>query len=176
MSDYASWPTKTEAARALGVTTKTVERMSAAGKLQQASRRSTRGGADEVVYHPDDVAREAAARQRGPLPAFVVPSPGKNGNGNGHRDSTALATVPATSPATPPGDHELRLLFASALRAVSETQPRLSETPRLFLTLPEAAAISGLSVAYLTRRIQAGTLTAEKDRGWKIRRKDLEAL
>ena len=46
----------------------------------------------------------------------------------------------------------------------------------LFLTLTEAVARSGLSRACLLRKIKAGTLDAEKDRGWKIRRKDLEAL
>lgn len=170
--DYSTWLTKQQAAEAIGVTTKSVERFVQAGQIQQARWQREGRGPLLAVYHPDDVARIAQARRGGPLPPFVVPGT----NGNGH--SQALAQVeskldPSGMQLTvPPGDDVLRLLFAAALRAVSET----SQTVTVFVTIPEASALSGLSQTYLRRKIAAGELKAEKDRGWKIRRKDLESL
>jgi hypothetical protein len=57
---------------------------------------------------------------------------------------------------------------------VSETPSETSST--FFLTIPEAAAVSGVSQAYLRRKCQGGWSGAIKDGAWKIRRKDLEAL
>jgi excisionase family DNA binding protein len=51
-----------------------------------------------------------------------------------------------------------------------------SQNPALFLTVAEAAAVTGLTQAYLRRQIDGGFLSAVKDRGWRIRRRDLEQL
>lgn len=48
--------------------------------------------------------------------------------------------------------------------------------PKLFLTIEEAAQYSGLSQAYLRNQVHKGHLSALKDRGWKIRRADLDKL
>jgi hypothetical protein len=177
MNDTTGWPTKAEAATLIGVATKTIERLVAAGKIQQASRRSQRGGAKEVVYHPDDVDRIARERRTGPPAAFVVPDGAPPKNGNGHHAGSASAALTIGRPeglqSVPPGDDPIRQLFAAALRAVSET----SQTSHaLFLTIPEAAVMSGFSQAYLRRKCQEGWSGAIKDGAWKIRRKDLEAL
>ena len=47
---------------------------------------------------------------------------------------------------------------------------------RLFLTIPEAAVMTGLTQAYLQNAIDEGTLPAIKDVSWKMRRDDLEAI
>jgi Helix-turn-helix domain len=169
-SVYDSWLTKQEAADRIGGSTKMVERLAAEGKIQQASTQREGRGAFRTVYHPDDVARIARERQPGAT-AFVLPvGVTPPSNGNGHHASTALQIA---EPAPAPGDDVLRLVFAAALRAVSET----SETRvALFVSIPEAAAITGLRPIYLRRAIADGRLPAVQDRGWKIRRKDLEAL
>lgn len=78
---------------------------------------------------------------------------------------------------TPTGEDVLRLVFAAALqRLTSETSDTSENSQKLFLTIPEAAVVSGLSQAHLRRICQKGGLGALRDRGWKIRRKDLEAL
>lgn len=168
--DYSTWLTKDQAAAAIGVTPKSLERWAQVGKLQQATWSPQGRGPARVVYHPDDVARLAQARHGTPAP-FVLPAaadltaPPNGSNGHGGTD-LALATVGSDDP--------LRLLFAAALRAVMS---QTSETPQaLFLSLPEAAAFTGLSQACLRRRIDDGTLAAVRDRGWRIRRRDLEAL
>jgi hypothetical protein len=168
MADYSTWLTKADAAAAIGVSTKAVERFEKAGKLQGATRPSP-GSAGVKVYHPDDVARLATARQREAAP-FVLPvDAGGRVNGNGAHGLDALARV------TPPAgdDGLLRALFAAAVQQVlSQT----SETAKLYLTLAEASAVSGLSETYLRRQIAEQKLSAVKDRGWRIRRRDLEQL
>jgi excisionase family DNA binding protein len=168
--DYSTWLTKQQAAAAIGVTTKSIERFVQEGKIQQARWRRPTGGPELAVYHPDDVARIAQERQPGPLPPFLVPASNPPTNGKGATGVNALAIA---SPSLPPGEDLLRLLFAAVLKTVSQT----SETSAaLYLTLPEAAAITGLSQAYLRRRIADQSLPAVRDRGWRIRRKDLEQL
>jgi len=175
--DYATWLTKQQAADAIGVTTKTVERFVQAGQIQQARWQRDGRGPLLAVYQPDDVARLAQERQPGPLPAFLVPSTAAPANGNGHERSISgispIASLALAAPELPSsGEELLRVLVTAAVRLMSET----SQTSALFLTLAEASAVSGLSQAYLRRAIEAKTLPAERDRGWKIRRKDLEAL
>ena len=177
--DLSTWLTKPQAAEAIGVSTKQVERLQQAGKLEQRSRPQERGP-HVAVYNPDDVAR--IAQERSPTPApFVLPAGTAEAvpHGNGTRrpgpavESTAL-TIGESSIV---GIDELRALVALALRTVlSQTSETSAVSPTVYVTLREAAAISGLSQAYLHRRIEEKTLPAIRDRGWRIRRKDLEAL
>jgi len=171
--DYATWLTKAQAAEALNVNTKTVERLVDEGKIQKSYWQPRGRGPTRVVYAPEDVAREAAKRQRGPLPPFLVPSGAPaptNGNGaTGLSPITALAT---TSELPSSGEELLRVLVTAAVRVMSET----SQTSAAFLTIPEASLASGLSQAYLRRQCQSGWAGGIKDGAWKIRRKDLEQL
>jgi excisionase family DNA binding protein len=175
-SDYSTWLTKQQAAEAIGVTTKTVERFVQAGQIQQARWQRDNRGPLLAVYHPDDVARLATERRQGPLPPFVVPGSTLPANGNGAQahalvrgDHEDLGWGPG---APAPSNDLLRVLVHAATRVMSET----SETSTLFVTIQEASVLTGLTQAYLRRRVEAGTLTAVKDRGWRIRRKDLEQL
>ena len=57
------------------------------------------------------------------------------------------------------------------------TAPKpVAVTEKLWLSLDEAAAYSGLARADLQRLIEVGTLAARKSGGWKILRKSLEAF
>jgi excisionase family DNA binding protein len=171
--DYAAWLTKDQAAERIGVTTKTVERFVQAGQIQQARWQPLGRGPLRAVYCPEDVDRLARERQPGPLPPFLVPA-AKDlpANGNGH-GSTALAISPQPSDLPSSGDELLKALMTAL---VQSSMSQTSQTSTLFLTLQEASAVSGLSQAYLKRQIEAGTLKAIRDRGWRIRRTDLEAL
>lgn len=174
-TDYASWLTKAEAAAAIGVTTKTVERLAEKGTIQQRLTQRQGRGPTLAVYQPDDVVRVAQERRQSPA-AFVLPAGVTSPvNGNGHSIPNALALSPQ---AQPPGDDVLRLVFAAALRAVSET----SETPTtVYLDVDQAAAFLNWTPRDLRRAIRAGDVpTRNKERRdwrtWRIRRKDLEAL
>jgi len=158
VADLADWLTKPEAAQAVGVSTKAIERFAQLGKLQQQMRPQATGHA-RVVYCPEDIARLAQARQR-PAQPFVMP--------------TDAALVPQRPRPT------LR-----RIRDTSEmSQPRLSSMspmspmplPWAVFTVKAAAAISGWTKTYLRRAIREGRLPATKDGGWKIRLKDLAKL
>lgn len=172
--DLSAWLTKREAAEAIGVGEKTVQELAAAGKLQRGSWRRDGRGPILAVYHPDDVAREAAARRPGAA-AFVLPAAGPGlGNGAGRAleaDAPAAADL-VRQPAA--GDDVLRAVFAAALRAVTSETSRKSE--KLFLTLEEASAFTGLSPGALRRLVREEKLEAVRDRRLKFRRRDLEAL
>jgi len=175
--DYSTWLTKQEAAAAMGVTTKTVERFVQAGQIQQARWQRDGRGPLLAVYHPTDVDRMAATRRQGPPAPFLVTTPDVPTNGNGHR---ALARVPAAADAgiqNIPGDDLLRALVLGARRVLSET----SETSTLYLTVDEAAAVLNWTPRDLRRAIRDGDVPCRFGerrnwRRWRIRRKDLEAL
>jgi hypothetical protein len=176
--DYATWLTKQQAADAIGVSTKTIEAFAKDQKIQQAAWRPQGRGAERAVYNPDDVARMVQERRGAPAP-FVLPagvtSPVTPGNGNGHH--TPDVSIAHTRDVTPTGEDVLRLVFAAALqRLTADPTPPSENSEKLFLTIPEAAALSGLSQANLRRRCQSGWPAAIKDGAWKIRRRDLEAL
>lgn len=176
LMDYADWLTTAHAAEALGCSIRTVQLLAKEGKLQRAQRRAA-SGQTVAVFHPDDVARLASARQPGPPGAFLVPDGPARRNGHG-----SALTVKRPQPA----DHDpLRTLAAAldALRAWSEGRgpqaPQGPQTPApetVYVTLKEASAIAGLTQAYLRRLIEAKQLPAVRDPGIRVRRKDVEAL
>jgi hypothetical protein len=184
--DYSHWLTKAQAADAIGVTTKTVEALAKASQVQQARWQPGGRGQTVRVYHPDDVARLAQERRQEPLPAFLVPSTAGPSNGNGSHTHLEQKKF---QPGVPSGEDILRLVFAMAQRALTVEGEKKGEkdqkAEKWFLTLADASATSGLSERCLRRMIAKGTLDAEReprsqwtadDRGWRIRRKDLEAL
>lgn len=176
-TDLSDWPTIVDAARSIGVSRRTIERLARARKLEQRLRPQA-GSPAVAVYNPDDVARLAAERRPAPAP-FVLDAVQGSAPGNGHVRDSRIENSGALTSTAAAADDPIRQLFAAALRAVlSPPSPPVSVTvaERPVLTLEEAAAASGWSRTYLLRKIKAGTLPAEKDRGWKIRRRDLEQL
>jgi hypothetical protein len=178
-TDLSAWLLIADAARVIGCSKRTVERLGHTRKLEQRLR-PQEGTPPVAVYNPDDVARIAAERRPAPAP-FVLPSDlhsrSANGNGPAHE---ALSRVPNAGIKIIPGDDLIRglaLLISKALQ--SPPSPPVAESVAVsttYLTLPEASALTGLTVTFLRRMLKLGTLTGIKDRGWKIRRKDLEAL
>lgn len=176
-TDLSDWLTIAGAAAAIGVSTRTVERLARAKQLEQR-RRPRAGSPDVAVYNPDDVARIAQARRPAPAP-FVLPVvPTGNGNGQGLTYKNRPGGLDLDKLATG-GDDPIRQLFAAALRAVlSPPSPPVSEmvAETTFVTIREASVLTGLTQAYLRRAIDDQKLPAIRDRGWRIRRRDLEAL
>ena len=167
--DLTTWLPKQQAADRAGVSTKAIERWTQARKIEQRFRRQ-QGTPDVAVYFPDDIDRMVLARQRTAPAPFLVPGQTVPTNGNGHSESTALKLQGPT----PSAADLLQVIFAAAVQAVSQTPSQTSGS--LYLTIPEAARWTGLSPTYLTKSIKTGRLPAIKDRGWKIRRTDLEGL
>jgi len=176
-TDLSTWLTIAEAATALRCSDRTVERLAASKKLEQRLR-PQRGSPDVAVFSPQSVAEEAQRRHRAPA-AFVVQPVPANGNGHALRKSDDAAQLGNSQLRTTSAEDLIRQFFALAVQSLqSPPSPPVAVTvaETLFLTIPQAAAVSGLSPTYLRRLIKTGELPAEKDRGWKIRRADLEAL
>jgi excisionase family DNA binding protein len=173
--DYATWLTKQQAADAIGVTTKTVEQLAKDRKLEQAFWRRPTGGPQLAVYNPDDVSRIALERRQTPAP-FVLPAvQPMTGNGNGRRYTNAASQALAVPAAADSADDLVRQFLHGLLRAA--TTPQASQnSEKLFLTVDEAATVSGLSRGYIRRLIREQKLPAVRCRGWRIRRRDLEEL
>src|SRR5438105_13268396 len=94
-TDLSHWLTKQQAADAIGVSTKAIERFTQAKKLEQRFR--PRAGSPHVaVYDPDDVARIAHERHPAP-PPFVLPAvpPGNRQARRAAAPSTELAIAAA---------------------------------------------------------------------------------
>jgi hypothetical protein len=182
--DLSTWLTKQQAADELGVSTKAIERFAQAGKLEQRTRRQQHGP-NVVVYFPDDVARLAAERRGSPPAPFVVRTPVAPSNGHGREDVSSRVNTSPTALQPLAAEDPLRALaaaIAAALMSQTSSQTSMSQTSQTlmsqtsFVTLREASQITGLSQALLRRYIASGGLKAVRDRGWRIRRRDLEAL
>jgi excisionase family DNA binding protein len=176
-TDLSDWLPIADAALIIGVSTRTIERLAHAKQLEQRLRPQA-GSPAVAVFNPDDVAR--IARERRPAPApFVVPAVGDSSHGNGRARGHLESKLDPSGIQLRPGDDPIRQLFAAALRAVlSPPSPPLAVTvaETSFVTIREASRLTGLTQAYLRRQLEAGTLKAVRDRGWRIRRKDLGAL
>ena len=156
------WKPKREAAELLQCSEKTVERMATRKEIQKALRRSP-GKPPMVVYHPEDI--ESLRRAMSTTEAFPISS-----------DDSAVDGE-RSLPARRAGASDLILQLADALSPARDTAPSLSDLGhKIYLTLEEAARYSGLTKSLLLQKLKADKLKGFKDRGWKIRRVDLEAL
>jgi len=174
----SEWLTKQQAAETLGVSTKTIESFAAGGKLQSA-KRSQIGRPPAVVYHPADVTR--LANERHANPAYVVPS--------SDAGAGAVVASPRTSPTASPSAspiqamqertvEDLRLALRLAVERIQQDSGNpVALTDRVFLTVQEAAQLTGLPRTYLKELMREEKIPALKTgRGWRLRRRDLEAL
>lgn len=154
--DTSAWLTKSEAAAALNIGEKTIERYAAKGKIQQSWRR-VEGRRPIAVYNPADIEALKAEHFQA---EFVMPEE-KNG--------LAVQTQ-RQQPGNGKPSMDMERFFGAMAAAVQI--PARKE--KLFLTLEEAAEFSGLPQAYLTRAIKSGELPAIKSGKVFIRRRDLE--
>jgi hypothetical protein len=83
-TDLSTWLPIADAA-VIGCSTRTIERLGRAKKLEQRLK-PVHGSPPVAVYNPDDVARLASERHQAPAPFVLGAVP--TGNGNGHRPST----------------------------------------------------------------------------------------
>lgn len=173
----ADWLPIADAATRMGCSTRTVERLAAARKLE--SRLRPQAGSPAVaVYNPEDVARIAAERRPAPAP-FVLPA-GTNGNGNGNH--TSDVSTPHTRLVRTSADDPIRQLAALVLHALqSPPSPpvaeSVAETLTVYMRLDEATARAGVSAAAVRRLIKVRGIRTVRDRaGLAIHRAEFEAL
>jgi hypothetical protein len=171
--DYSSWPTKAQAAEAIGVSTKTIEKLAFKRKLQQALWKRPAGGPAIVVYHPGDVERLRKERNPDAEP-FIMSASGAD---------AGEAAIPSKAVAVrQPAVEQFMHAITEAVSGISQTSQtsRVRLAERLYLTVREASEYTGLGVAHLHRLIGAGKLTLLKGAGPRgadlVRRVDLAKL
>ena len=155
---FADWKSKAEAAQILRCSHKTIERLAGQNKIQKHMRRIP-GRRSTPVYHPDDI--EALRNDTANLEPFPMDAAAR-------QDTPNEALLPATAAQARAGDIFLHLLNSGLPAATVAPQHKL------FLTLKEAVAYSGMPRGWLLQRIKAGELKAVKVGGWRIPRADLE--
>jgi len=171
------WITKAEAAQLLGVDARTVERRARAGLIAARARAGF-----PTVYAQADV-EKLKQTARGEVRTGILETvTATNRNGQG--------LLPPNNGIVTAGDDPLRQLCALVVqllttgptrsdtgsdRSDTSVVPRLEDLPS-WVPLTVVAAYSGLTVTYLRRMIKLGTLTAVKDRGWKVRKQDVATL
>jgi len=164
---------------ALRVSKRTVQRYADAWGIAKRQR-PQKGAPPVTVYDPADVARVAVERTPAVAVHVLSADPTGNGNGRGLQPHNNGIVTPPADGASGHLAAALEVVLLRLLQSPPTSPPALPPSPPVaetrYLTLDEAAAFTGLTATFLTRMIKRGTLSAIKDRGWKIRRKDLEAL
>ena len=145
---HADWPTKFDVAKTLGLSVRSIERLINEKQIRAVHRRVP-GRKALTICHPQDVAKIKATI----LPPVPVPS----------RGAVPAPRVPAKIP------------LPELVQALSPT-PRVPLDKKLYLTVKEVSAYSGLPQSYLRRLLAGGELKALSAGGYRIRRADLEAL
>ena len=167
MIDLSTWLTNPEAAARMGISERTLDRRCAAGEGPERRNRPRPGLKPEVVNNPDDVERLATPKPH------VMPDPDLPA------DWGSLVPRPQTT-AVAPRPSSADVLPALLDRVAGAVEWWLAETRpaplALYLTLPQASAYTGLSVAFLRRLIRTGKLPVIRDRSLKARRLDLDNL
>lgn len=158
--NFADWVTREEAARLIGVSTKTISKLERERKLERKNR-PVKGKPPMAIYHPDDVRRLADHYRRMSEPGILAA-----GDGDG-RHSSGKALAVARNP----------FALVEALLHAS-TSSKVPLTDRVYLRIPEAIEYSGLPERYLRELVKQKKLSAitEGVRGWRIRRTDLDKL
>jgi excisionase family DNA binding protein len=158
--DLSTWIPKAEAAGRLGISERTLDRRCDAGTGPERRERPRPGLKPEPVYNPDDVERLAVPK------THVMP----NGLPVASGEAIQLASYAAEQICL----RQLADVWLMEAKSVPPVPPLLP--PALYLTLPQASAYTGLTVTLLRRLIQAGKLTAIRDRTMKVKRTDLDNI
>jgi excisionase family DNA binding protein len=178
---HAAWLTKQQTADALGCSFKTIEELAKKGLLRAAMRRNEHTNVKARVYHPDDVKREWDKRHADEPDSHFGETPARL-----EATTARFGETQALVGETKPGAEETlrRLtdvlqiaahpLYTTAEKPESKRVVRLVGKP--YVTIDEAAELTGLPAGYLRRLIKARTLRAVKTPGWRIPLADLEML
>ncbi|SRR5712691_11442869 len=186
--DLSTWLTKADAAARLGISQRTLDRLDAKGEGPECRNRPRPGKRPEPVYSPSDVETLAAAK-----PAMIAATspigPQRSGlmdptpAGIGVQRATHGGLIDPSRPADSAGTQDLQRPFGMVLARVIEhlagaaaavAQSQREPTP--WLTMPEAAAYTGLSETLLRRLARSGQLESMLDGARKVRRRDLDTL
>jgi excisionase family DNA binding protein len=153
---------KDQAANFIGVSVRTLQRLTGKGKIPVSYERGQKG--DEARYDQHDL--EAYLQTQRPV---AIMRPNSDTTSDMADGVTQAMTLGATSGAAGMAGEALIKTLAQMAAPV-----RVSE--KFLLSLTEAAQLSGLSRRHLREAIGNGKLKAKIiGRGWRVKREDLES-
>lgn len=159
--DLKDWLTEPEAARRLGVSTRTLRTWASQGKRPERKYRKREGNRDEPVYNPGDVEELEASK-----PVVLA-------------KEVAPVLPPIAAPPVPSYGFSVAPLVPFFERLTMALERRLAppEPVKPWVTMKEASGICGLSEHLLRSLVRTGKLGCLRDKqGWKVKRTDLEGL
>ena len=177
MSDLTNWLTEPETARRVRVTERTLRTWASQGRVParngqgelplERKYRKRAGNRDEPVYNPRDVEiLQAAAEAEASKPVVV----------DRHAPLPAREFVPQPV-AAPAWNFGALAPFLERLTSAFEKRLEPAKPLVPWVTMAEAAAITGLSENLLRSLVRTGKLGCLRDKqGWKVKRSDLEGL
>lgn len=161
------WITKREAATLAGVDERTIERKARAGKINARARPGF-----PTLYlaaHVENLSQTGSQEVR-----IGLLEDGPTGNGTGHG---SIASLRGPAPLSEAWFVDVLQALRAALThdPIGPTGPTSAPTgpTAAYVDKVEALAIAGVSYGALREAVKAGEV---KQRGWRYRRKDLEAL
>jgi hypothetical protein len=170
MTDLTHWPTEAEAAAVIGCSVRTLQRYAGAGKIEIRTR-PREGKKPENVCNPRDVDKL--------LPAAHVMPPEDDAERSNDRTPPANG-VPAVNNFGNGKQIDTFFAFIAAITTIVATRQNVAKPePRLWLTLDEAAELSGLTAAYIRDRARVGAINAAAGGPYgalRIQRASLEAF
>jgi excisionase family DNA binding protein len=163
---------KEQAAAALGITVRTLQRHMAAHRIGFAMRRTVTG--EEATFSETEVVRFKAERDA--LTTTVT---------SATTVSEVVRDAPTQALQRAPSEQSMTMFVAAlsdALRGAGTQRngaggaASVSIGDKLMLSIDEAAALAGLSANHIYVAIRAGKLKAKiVGRGWRVKRPDLDA-
>jgi hypothetical protein len=155
---------KEQAAKFLGVSVRTLQRHTAAGRISAKYSHGDRGPQAEY----DRAELERFKRELAEVTSYVRPTVTPDTPDGG---STALA------PIQPNFAEHLAQAFEKLTDALRPAAPPVPLSEKLMLTLAESSQLSGLSRGFLRGAIGKKKLKGQIiGRGWKVKRADLEVF
>jgi excisionase family DNA binding protein len=143
---YDDWPSLEEVVESTGVSKRTIQRKIEAGEIHKAYR-NVPGRKPLPVLDPQDAAKLSQQTLKPiPVPKDII-----------RKQETSIA---------PRNDIAALAQFLAPLAVIGLDR-------KDYLSLKEAAVVSGLPRAYLKRKVKEGVLPAVKLPAWRIRREDL---
>ena len=176
MSDLSHWLSEPETARRLGISERQLRTRASQGKLPERMYRPRPAGKAQPVYNPRDVEDLEAAK-----PMVLPPDGPARTDAPVGRSPARAGTPMAANPFLEFG----RILNPFLERITTALERRLEPpkalepppTPTPWVTMAQAAQITGLSENLLRNLVRTGRLPFFRDKqGWKVAIADLEHL
>jgi len=168
----SEWLTVDQVMTKLNLSQRSIYRLRVDQRIRWKKRRDVDGKQPTPVFHPGDVENEYKRMYGDELAPALLEAPASSSD---KQLTKALPEKVGTSVKIHRPAPASAVLDTNALLALAQGIAAAVPAPvKAFLTLPEAAAYTGLTETYLRRQCKEGAIPSIRDRGTKIRKADLD--